>query len=316
MSFMIKRTPASLPKSSEITPESVYHERRKFIGGIGIAAGLVVGNTNAAIKAGRDLGVLPDSKYSTDEELTPYKSVTTYNNFYELGYDKSDPHENAEALKTDPWSVKVGGLCENPGNYQLEDFIQGSRLEDRIYRLRCVEAWSMVIPWAGFPIRDVIARARPLASAKYVAFTSILDRERLPGQSRNVLQWPYQEGLRLDEAAHPLAIFAVGLYGKTLPNQNGAPLRIVVPWKYGFKSAKSIVGVTFTEKQPPTAWNTQTPSEYGFYSNVNPTVDHPRWSQKRERRIGEFLKRPTLMFNGYADEVAYLYEGMDLARYF
>ena len=324
MRFLIKKSSPSTPPSSEITPEHIHRARRKFIGGFGAAAGItgvtgIAGLNSARAVAGRsmrDFGDLPDSRFNTDEERTPYEKVTTYNNFYELGYGKSDPHENAGRLKTDPWTVKVDGLCEKPGNYQLEDFIGGARLEDRVYRLRCVEAWSMVVPWVGFPMMDIIRRAKPLSNAKYVSFTSILDKENLPGQSRNVLQWPYREGLRIDEAAHPLAIFAVGLYGKVLPNQNGAPLRIVVPWKYGFKSAKSIVGVTFTEQQPPTAWNTQTPNEYGFYSNVNPEVDHPRWSQKRERRIGEFLKRPTLMLNGYADEVAYLYEGMDLAKYF
>ena len=285
-----------------------------MLGGAAAAAGALADGASAMLK--RDLSDLPDSALSTTEKLTPYKSVTTYNNFYELGYSKSDPHENASRLNTTPWSIKVGGLCEKPATYQLEDFIGASKLEDRIYRLRCVEAWSMVIPWVGFPIADVIKRAKPMANAKYVAFTTIMDPKNLPGQRRSVLQWPYREGLRIDEAANPLAIFAVGLYGKTMPNQNGAPIRIVVPWKYGFKSAKSIVEMTFTEKQPPTAWNTQTPNEYGFYSNVNPDVSHPRWSQSRERRIGEFLKRETLPFNGYAEHVAHMYAGMDLVKYF
>lgn len=312
--MLIRSKSKSDPAPSEITPEGVYLRRRQFMLGGAAAVGVMAGDAVAALK--RDLSQLPDHPLSTDEELTPYKKVTTYNNFYELGYTKSAPHENAASLKTTPWSIKVGGLCEKPATYQLEDFIGKSKLEDRIYRLRCVEAWSMVIPWVGFPISDVIQRAKPLSSAKYVAFTSVMDPKNLPGQRRSVLQWPYREGLRIDEAANPLAIFAVGLFGKVMPNQNGAPIRIVLPWKYGFKSAKSIVEMTFTDKEPPTAWNTQTPSEYGFYSNVNPDVSHPRWSQKRERRIGEFLKRQTLPFNGYADQVAHLYAGMDLAKYF
>lgn len=320
--MLIKRTQSSDPLPSEITPESIYLQRRQFmLGGLGVAAGLAAGGVSAAIEGKMknrlgDLSKLPDSAFNTDEELTPYKSVTTYNNFYELGYGKADPHENAERLKTDPWTIKVGGLCEKPATYQLEDFVSGVKLEDRVYRLRCVEAWSMVIPWVGFPIAEVIKRAKPLSNAKYVAFATVLDPENLPGQKRKVLEWPYREGLRIDEAANPLAIFAVGLYGKELPNQNGAPLRLVIPWKYGFKSAKSIVEMTFTEAEPPTAWNTQTPHEYGFYSNVNPDVSHPRWSQARERRIGEFRKRKTLPFNGYAEHVAHMYAGMDLAKYF
>ena len=313
--MLIKKKLKSDPAPSEITPEGVYLQRRRFmLGGMGAAAGAIAGGASAAV--GKDFTNLPDSRFNIDEELTPYKSVTTYNNFYELGYGKTDPHENASSLKTSPWSIKVGGLCEKPATYHLEDFIGGAKLEDRIYRLRCVEAWSMVIPWVGFPIADVIKRAKPLANAKYVAFATIHDPENLPGQRRKVLQWPYREGLRIDEAANPLAIFAVGLYGETMPNQNGAPVRIVVPWKYGFKSAKSIVEMNFVEEQPPTAWNTQTPNEYGFYSNVNPDVSHPRWSQKRERRIGEFRKRKTLPFNGYAEHVAHMYAGMDLAKHF
>ncbi len=313
--MLIKSKIYSTPKPSEITSESVYLNRRKFIKQSGaVAVGLSLGTYANAILD--PLDNLPDSPYSTDEELTSEVSVTTYNNFYELGYGKSDPHKNAKYLKTEPWSIVVGGECENPGTYSLEDFVKPHQLEDRIYRLRCVEAWSMVIPWIGFEVNRIIEQSKPTSNAKYVAFRSILDRENLPGQRRNVLDWPYKEGLRMDEAMHPLTIFAVGLYGKELPNQNGAPLRLVVPWKYGFKSIKSIVAMEFTEQQPPTAWGRSAPSEYGFYSNVNPEVNHPRWSQRRERRIGEFGKRDTLKFNGYEEEVASLYSGMDLSKYF
>lgn len=312
--MLIKTLRRCDPKPSEITLEPIYHDRRRFIKQSSLAAvgGLFFNSTHAALTS---LDNLPRSRFSTDEELTSEKSVTTYNNFYELGYGKSDPYRNADNLKTSPWTITVGGECDKPGAYALEDFVKPHQLEERIYRLRCVEAWSMVIPWIGFEINKIISEAQPNSRAKYVAFTSILDRENLPGQRRNVLNWPYTEGLRIDEAMHPLAIFAVGLYGKELPNQNGAPLRLVVPWKYGFKSIKSVVAIDFSEEEPPTAWNQSAPSEYGFYSNVNPKVSHPRWSQKRERRIGEFGKRATLMFNGY-EEVASLYEGMDLSRYF
>ena len=313
--MLIKSKLYSTPRSSEITAESVYLNRRSFIKRSGtVAVGLSLGTYAHAILG--PLDNLPDSPYSTDEELTSERSITTYNNFYELGYGKSDPHKNAKYLKTRPWSITVGGECENPGTYMLEDFVKPHQLEDRIYRLRCVEAWSMVIPWIGFEVNRIIEKSKPTSNAKYVAFRSILDRKNLPGQRRNVLDWPYKEGLRMDEAMHPLTIFSVGLYGKVLPNQNGAPLRLVVPWKYGFKSIKSIVAMDFTEQQPPTAWNRSAPQEYGFYSNVNPEVNHPRWSQRRERRIGEFGKRDTLKFNGYEEEVASLYSGMDLNKYF
>ena len=304
------------PKPSEITPHARYLKRREFIKASGgaLAAGLLPGLAGAVV--GRGFDDLPDSRYNTDEKLTSYESVTTYNNFYELGSGKDDPHQNADALITEPWSIRVSGECGKPGVYSLEDFIGPHQLEDRIYRLRCVEAWSMVIPWVGFDVAQVLRRCEPNSHAKYVAFTSILDPENLPGQARRTLDWPYTEGLRLDEAMHPLAIFAVGLYGKALLNQNGAPLRLVVPWKYGFKSIKSIVSMELTRTEPPTAWGRSAPREYGFYSNVNPGVSHPRWSQKRERRIGEFFKRETLMFNGYADEVAGLYAGMDLKKYY
>jgi sulfoxide reductase catalytic subunit YedY len=245
---------------------------------------------------------------------TPEIDVTTYNNFYEFGTGKEDPAENAQQFRARPWSVKVDGLCEKPGDYALEDFIKPSRMEDRIYRMRCVEAWSMVIPWRGFPLADVIARAKPTSRARYVEMTTLLDPRQMPGQRYPVLQWPYIEGLHLDEAMHPLTLLATGVYGKDLPNQNGAPLRLVVPWKYGFKGVKSIVRIRFVEAQPRNTWQIAIGSEYGFYANVNPTVDHPRWSQATERRIGEFRRRPTLMFNGYAEQVGSLYTGLDLRR--
>jgi len=250
-----------------------------------------------------------------DDELTPYEDVTRYNNFYEFGTGKEDPSREAGRLRTRPWSVAVDGLCEKPGSYELDDLLFPYAHEERVYRLRCVEAWSMVIPWMGFPLKNWIDRFRPRPEARFVELTTLLDPEQMPGQRRDVLPWPYVEGLRLDEAMHPLTLVAVGLYGKPLPNQNGAPVRIVIPWKYGFKSIKSIVRVRFTRTQPRTTWNVVAPNEYGFYANVNPDVDHPRWSQARERRIGEFRKRPTLMFNGY-EEVASLYANLDLRRYF
>ncbi|MGI9336475.1 MAG: protein-methionine-sulfoxide reductase catalytic subunit MsrP, partial [Gammaproteobacteria bacterium] len=254
--------------------------------------------------------------FSTDEPLNEYDQITRYNNFYEFGTGKDDPVKRSAKFNPKPWSVVFDGECERPGSMNLEDLIKPHRLEERIYRLRCVEAWSMVVPWVGIPLGPVLERAKPTSNAKYVAFETVVRPEEMPGQRRRTLDWPYVEGLRIDEAMHPLTLLAVGLYGRELPNQNGAPLRLVVPWKYGFKSIKSIVKVSFTESEPPATWNLQAPSEYGFYSNVNPTVDHPRWSQKRERRIGEFLKRDTLMMNGYADQVASLYTGMDLTKYF
>jgi sulfoxide reductase catalytic subunit YedY len=263
---------------------------------------------------------LPTAKTdkTTDETETPLNAVTTYNNYYEFGVDKSDPSQNAHTLTTHPWTLAVGGLCAKPANYAIDDILKMGPLETRIYRHRCVEGWSMVIPWIGFPLSELIKRAEPQPAAKYVAFETIYRPSEMPGQRGlfQPLQWPYVEGLRLDEANNPLALLTVGLYGKTLPNQNGAPVRIVVPWKYGFKSIKSMVKITFTADQPPTSWNRQAPNEYGFYSNVNPEVDHPRWSQKRERRIGELFKRDTLMFNGYGDQVAALYAGMDLRKDF
>jgi methionine sulfoxide reductase catalytic subunit len=305
---MLIKKPDDL-RASEITPENLYYDRREFLraaGLLGIAAATFgrVEPANAATQDGQQL----------KDELTPYEDVTTYNNFYEFGTDKSDPAENAKGFKTKPWSVAVEGLVSKPATYSLEDFIKPSRLEERVYRHRCVEAWSMVIPWLGFPMSDLINRVQPLSSAKFIEFQTLNDPRQMPGQRSPVLPWPYTEGLRLDEAMHPLALFAVGLYGKMLLPQNGAPLRTVIPWKYGFKATKSIVRIRFTDKQPRTAWNQATPNEYGFYANVNPEVDHPRWSQAKERRIGEFRKRPTLMLNGYADQVGRLYQGLDLRK--
>jgi len=320
--MLIKR-PSDIT-SSEITPEAVYLNRREFIrASSGAAVGVALAGLGAVSLASpapafaqQPLGELKKSPFSTDEKLTPYDDVTTYNNFYEFGTDKSDPARYAGQLATKPWTVKVDGLCDKPADYHLEDLLAGQALEERVYRLRCVEAWSMVIPWVGFPLANVIKRAQPTSQAKFVAFTTLFRPSQMPGQRHSVLEWPYVEGLRLDEAMHPLTLLAVGLYGKTLPNQDGAPIRLVVPWKYGFKSIKSIVRISFVDKQPPTSWNRQNAHEYGFYSNVNPNVDHPRWSQARERRIGEFFRRKTLMFNGYGDQVAKLYEGMDLRKYF
>jgi sulfoxide reductase catalytic subunit YedY len=293
--------------------------RREFLRGaalLGAAAALPAVGCGQPARAGRSLGDVAPSPFSTDEERTSLEDATRYNNFYELGTGKGDPRRNADELHTRPWSVVVDGEVGKPGRVPLEELLRPHPLEERVYRLRCVEAWSMVIPWVGFPLGDLLKRFEPTSRARYVAFETILDPEHLSGQRRAVLEWPYREGLRMDEAMHPLTILAVGMYGQVLPNQNGAPLRLVVPWKYGFKSIKSIVRIQLTEQQPPTSWNTAQPREYGFYANVNPEVDHPRWSQKRERRIGEFLKRPTLPFNGYADQVASLYAGLDLTRFF
>ena len=258
------------------------------------------------------LGQKKDQK----DELTPFEDITKYNNFYEFGTGKEDPAQNAKSLKTKPWQVAIEGLVKKPKVYDLEELIKSFTVEDRTYRLRCVEAWSMVIPWQGFPLQELIKKVEPKPNAKYVEFSTLYDPKQMPGQKRPILPWPYVEGLRIDEAAHPLTILATGLYGKPMPNQNGAPIRLVVPWKYGFKSIKSIVRIRFVEEQPKTTWMGMAPKEYGFYSNVNPNVNHPRWSQKTERRIGELVKRDTLMFNGYANEVASLYSGMDLRKQF
>jgi sulfoxide reductase catalytic subunit YedY len=303
--------------SSEITSETLYHNRREFIRTASSILGLTaVGG--ASILQG---AVAPQAKgkYDTTEKPTPYEDVTTYNNYYEFGTDKSDPARRSKNFRPKPWTVKVEGMCKKPATYNLDDLVKGFATEDRIYRMRCVEAWSMVIPWAGFPLKALLDRLEPLPSAKYVELKTLVDSNQFPEQGRSlfkVLDWPYIEGLRMDEATHPLAFIATGLYGKPLPNQNGAPLRLVTPWKYGFKGVKAIVSIRFTDKQPVNTWQVQAPQEYGFFANVNPNVDHPRWSQARERRIGEFFKRPTLMFNGYADQVAELYSGMDLRRYY
>lgn len=308
---MLIQRPADIAPS-EITPRSLFEQRRRLIQAAGAA---LVGNAlglGEAWAASRALSPLAPSRYSSDEAPTPLASVTSYNNFYEFGSDKADPAKHAGRMAVSPWRVRVEGLVAKPGEIDLEDILKLAPLEERIYRLRCVEGWSMVIPWVGFPLATLLQRFEPLGSAKFVEFVSHYDPKIM--QTRPVLDWPYREGLRLDEAMHPLTLMALGLYGETLLPQNGAPLRLVVPWKYGFKSAKSIVAIRLLEKQPVSAWMRAAPHEYGFYANVNPEVDHPRWSQAQERRIGEIRKRPTLMFNGYAEQVAQLYQGMDLRR--
>jgi sulfoxide reductase catalytic subunit YedY len=316
-------TESGLDTSSlEITPEALFWRRRDFLRG-GAAAALGAGALLRAPAAGAasegDFAALPNvkpSKYTVDEKRTPFKDITSYNNFYELGTGKGDPAANGHSLKTRPWTVACEGEIARPQTLDIDKLIKLFPLEERVYRMRCVEAWSMVIPWVGFPLAGLLKLLQPTSKAKYVAFETKLAPDQLPGQKRPVLAWPYVEGLRIDEAMHPLTLLAVGLYGRVLPNQNGAPLRLVVPWKYGFKGIKSIVKIRLQEQQPPTSWNISAPKEYGFYSNVNPEVDHPRWSQARERRIGEFLKRKTLPFNGYAAEVAGLYRGLDLRKNF
>ena len=313
---------------NSVTPEEIYLGRREFLSRSAAAAAaashfaLGCGPEEASARSApslptRTLDTIPGPpEFQTDEPTTPYRDATRYNNFYEFGSDKSDPSRYAGSLRPEPWSVAIEGEVAKPGRVPLEDLLAGHVLEERIYRLRCVEAWSMVIPWVGIPLGDVIRRLQPTSKAKYVAFTTLHDPEQMPGQRRRILDWPYLEGLRIDEAMHPLAILAIGMYGKVLPNQNGAPLRLVVPWKYGFKSIKSIVKIRLQETEPPTSWNLSAPREYGFYANVNPGVDHPRWSQARERRIGDLRKRPTIPFNGYAEQVAGLYAGMDLRKRF
>ena len=305
---MLIGRPDDIP-ASEITDERLYLSRRKFMatGLLGVAA--ATGALPGCLKAS-------PSEEQDDDKLTPFKDVTTYNNYYEFGTGKEDPSRNAGGFRARPWSVAVEGLVKKPAVYDLEDILRPVTQEERVYRLRCVEGWSMVIPWLGFPLAALINRVEPTSQAKFVELTTLHDPRQMPGQRRPVLDWPYTEGLRLDEALHPLTILATGLYGRALPNQNGAPLRLVVPWKYGFKSIKGIVKLRFTDRQPATAWNKAAPSEYGFYSNVNPEVDHPRWSQAKERRIGEFLRRRTLMFNGYGEQVARMYAGMDLRKFY
>lgn len=309
-------------RSSDITPQEVFQKRRQLLKA-SVAAGIggIIAAPGTAV-ADELPGPVIKSDLSIDEELSTFKTVTTYNNFYELGTDKGDPERYANRLKTEPWSVTIDGECDKPGKYTLEDILKPHAIEERIYRMRCVEAWSMVIPWNGFSLADLIKRAEPNSKAKYVAFETVV-QEDLPGVRRNVLEWPYREGLRMDEAMHPLAMLAIGVYGKEMPNQNGAPIRLVVPWKYGYKSIKSVVRISFVEQQPDTSWNLSAPHEYGFYSNVNPDRSHPRWSQAKERKLtGETgglsalfaSKSDTLFMNGYAEQVASLYSGMDLQK--
>jgi sulfoxide reductase catalytic subunit YedY len=330
--MLIKTAP--ITPASEITDERLYVRRREFIRVVGRAAAVVAagslipgcsGELIVADAAGEGgplaspqtpIPAFKPKVVTTDEKLNTFEEITSYNNFYEFGTGKNDPQRYAGRMKTSPWKVKVDGHCSKPADYDLGDLIRPADLEERIYRLRCVEAWSMVIPWVGVPLASIIKRAEPTSKATFVEFTTLLRPSEMPGQQDAILDWPYTEGLRMDEAMHPLTIMAVGLYGKTLTNQNGAPLRLVVPWKYGFKSIKSVVRIRFVDRQPKTAWNVSNPSEYGFFSNVNPEVDHPRWTQASERRIGEFRRRKTLMFNGYGDQVASLYAGMDLKRYY
>jgi len=303
---MLIRRPPDVP-SSEITPRGVYLRRREWLaGGAAAAAGLGLALAGCKSKSPGVSGPPPA------DTRTSFQDITTYNNFYEFGSDKDEPAKNAGTLRTRPWSVSFEGELKKPQVVDLDALLGWFPAEERVYRLRCVEGWSMVIPWLGFPLAPLLARLEPTSRAKYVAFTTLLDPKQMPGQNTSILEWPYVEGLRLDEAMNPLALLATGLYGKALPNQDGAPLRLVVPWKYGYKSIKSIVKIALVENQPPTSWNRYAPAEYGFYSNVNPAIDHPRWSQASERRIGELSRRPTLPFNGYANEVASLYAGMDL----
>jgi len=315
--MLIRRASDILP--SEITPRELFENRRAFLRDTGLlAAGVAIAGLGArrVHAQGKVFAAAKKSPFSITETPTPFKDVSTYNNFYEFGTGKDDPAERAGTLKPRPWTVSVEGECAKPKRWDVDELTKLAPVEERIYRLRCVEGWSMVIPWNGFPLAELLKRAEPTSKAKYVEFITLGDDRQMPGIRLPVLEWPYVEGLRLDEAMHPLALLTFGLYGDLLPNQNGAPVRIVVPWKYGFKSAKSIVRIRFTETEPKTAWNKAIPSEYGFYSNVNPQVDHPRWSQAKERRIGEFGKRATLMFNGYGDQVASLYAGMDLKKYY
>ena len=316
--MLIKQAPDL--RESEVTPRELYVRRREFIGAAGVAAAalatgaLAPDAAQAQNPAAQKLTNLKKSPFTTDEKMNSYRDATTYNNFYEFGLDKGDPARHAHSLKPRPWTIKVEGECAKPGTYNIDDIMKWFPLEERIYRMRCVEAWSMVIPWNGFSLADFVKRMEPTSKAKYLEMRTLVDMRQMPGQTEPNLQWPYREGLRMDEALHPLAMFAVGLYGEVLPNQNGAPIRLVVPWKYGFKGIKSIVSVKFVEKEPLNTWQQTRADEYGFYANVNPDVDHPRWTQKSERRIGEFFRRKTLPFNGYADQVASLYAGMDLKR--
>ena len=313
---MRKRSADSLKiLPSDITPPDRYLSRRALIaGGLGVAAahGMGAFGAKAFAQSAAALTFVRNAGLSVADPPNSYQDITTYNNYYEFGTDKSDPAENAQKFRTQPWNVTIGGEAEVTGTFNLEDILKPQPLEERVYRLRCVEAWSMVVPWIGFPLSDLLKRFKPTSKAKFVEFKTLYDPKQMPGQRVGVLEWPYVEGLRIDEAMHPLTLMAVGLYGKVLPNQNGAPLRLIIPWKYGFKGIKSIVKIKLQGGMPRTSWNEANSREYGFYSNVNPNVDHPRWTQKSERRLGEFGKRQTLMFNGYGDQVASLYNGMDL----
>jgi sulfoxide reductase catalytic subunit YedY len=308
----------------DITPKSVYFDRRRFLQGMGLAGvaaatgrGLLnLVSPSITAQATTKLTGLGKSQFSTDEKQTPYNDVTHYNNFYEFGSDKSDPANNSQKFRTSPWNVSVEGEVSKPRKFTMDEILKLAPLEERIYRHRCVEAWSIVVPWIGYSFNVLAKLVEPTPKAQFVAFESYYDLGQMPQSRGTGLDYPYVEGLRLDEAMHPLALLCIGMYGETLPNQDGAPVRMVLPWKYGFKSIKSLVKIRFTQKQPPTTWNRAASNEYGFYSNVNPNVDHPRWSQARERRLGEIFKRSTLMFNGYADQVASLYSGMDLKKYY
>ena len=320
---MVIRKPSGIPYS-EVTPKYLYCNRRKFLSGAAtIGAALLAGQSVAELLAspaqagpGKKLAGIKKSPLSTNELINPYDDVTHYNNFYEFGTAKDEPAEYAKNFKTSPWTVKVEGEVSKPMEFDMDTILKMAPLEERIYRLRCVEAWSVVVPWVGFSLSELIRKVEPTSKAKFVAFQSLYDPKQMPRARFAGIPFPYMEGLRMDEAMHPLALLCVGMYGEVLANQNGAPVRIIVPWKYGFKSIKSLVKIRFQEKEPPTTWSLSAPNEYGFYSNVNPGVDHPRWSQGTERRLGEFLKRKTLPFNGYADQVAQLYSGMNLKRYF
>jgi sulfoxide reductase catalytic subunit YedY len=317
--MLIKRAP--MFKASEITDPKLYCNRRAFIAGAAALAVWPWESHAAATPAGQPLKATRNEALSIKDSVTKFESATTYNNFYEFGTDKDDPSRHAQTLKPRPWTVQVDGLVAKPKTYDIDELIKLFPLEERVYPLRCVEAWSMVIPWIGFPLGSLLKRVEPTAQAKFVEFTTLLDPEQFPAQKPSLLglsgiEWPYVEGLRLDEAMHPLTLLTFGMYGQVLPNQNGAPIRVVVPWKYGFKSAKSVVRIRLVSQEPKTTWEKAAPQEYGFYSNVNPEVDHPRWSQATERRIGEFLRRKTLKFNGFADQVASLYAGMDLRKYY
>jgi sulfoxide reductase catalytic subunit YedY len=320
---MLIRRAGDIP-SSEITPKDLYLNRRKFLAGAaiaGAAAATGIGlreivSPTTVVQAGNKIDGIKKSSFSTTETITPFKDVSNYNNYYEFSTDKYQPAQLAKNFRTRPWKVKIEGLVDKKQELDVDTIIKMAAPEERIYRHRCVEGWSIVVPWVGFSLSELIKRVNPQSKAKFVEFTTLNDPSQMPGLRVPVLNWPYVEGLRMDEAMHPLTLLCFGMYGEDLPNQDGAPLRIVVPWKYGFKSAKAIVRIRFVEKQPINTWNESAPNEYGFYSNVNPTVDHPRWSQAKERRLGEFLKRPTPMFNGYGDQVASLYSGMDLKKNF